>query len=92
MLERDLEQKVIRYAKSVGCLIWKFSSPSHRGVCDRIVMAPNGVVGFLELKRRGESPTALQRKFLEDVDRQGGISGWADNIFDAKAFIDSLRL
>lgn len=92
MLERDLEAKTIRLAKASGCLIYKFSSPSHRGVADRIIIAPNGQVGFLELKRLGERPTALQQKFLDDVTRQGAISGWADNLADVKTFIDALIL
>ena len=92
MLERDIEAKVIRYAKSRGCLIYKFSSPSHRGVADRIIIAPNGVVGFLELKAPGQTPTALQLKFISDVKRQGAIVDWADSEWAAKAFIDALIL
>lgn len=92
MLERDLEAKVIRYAKSRGCLIYKFSSPSHRGVADRIVIAPQGVVGFLELKRPGETPTALQMKFINDVKRQNGIADWADSERSAQDFINALIL
>ena len=89
-LEKHLEAKVILYAKSRGCLIYKFSSPSHAGVCDRIIIAPFGQVGFLELKRQGERPTALQQKFLDDVVKQGGNAGWVDNLADAKLFINFL--
>lgn len=92
MLERDLEARVVRYAKSRKVLTYKFSSPSHRGVADRIFVAPGGVVGFLELKREGEKPTALQQKFLDEVKRQGGITGWADTFDKAKDFIHGLLL
>lgn len=85
--ERDVEQAVIRFAKSRNCLIYKFSSPSHRGVCDRIVMGPTGVVLFLELKAPGEKPTALQQKFINDIRQQGGNAEWADNIDLARTLI-----
>lgn len=88
--ERDIEATVTRYAKSRNCLIYKFSSPSHRGVCDRIIIAPGGVVGFLELKAPNEEPTPLQAKFLQDVANKGGISSWADSVAKGKAFIDQL--
>jgi hypothetical protein len=92
MLERDLEQRVIRYAKGKGCLCYKFSSPSHRGVADRIIIAPGGAVGFLELKREGEEPTALQWKFLNEARKQGAFTGWADTLDKAKEFINALTL
>lgn len=94
--ERDVEEKVVRYAKSRGCLIYKFSSPSHRGVCDRIIIGPKGVL-FLELKRPGEKPTALQQKFLADVRIKVASdplassfigAEWADNVDTAKTLID----
>jgi len=89
-LEREIEAKVVQYAKSRGCLVYKFSSPSHRGVADRIIIAPHGVVGFLELKRTGEKPTPLQQKFLDDVKNQGGITQWADSVASGKQFVDQL--
>lgn len=92
MLERDLEAKVVRYAKGRRCLAYKFSSPSHRGVPDRIIIAPSGHVGFLELKRPGERPTALQQKALNDLKAQGATADWADSFEAAKLFIDALIL
>lgn len=86
--ERDIEVKVVAYAKQKGCLVYKFSSPSHRGVCDRVIIAPGGAVLFLELKRPKEKPTKLQQKFLDDVAEQGGISRWADNVDDAQRHVD----
>lgn len=92
MLERQLEAKVIRYAKARGFLVYKFSSPSHRGVADRIFIAPGGAVGFLELKREGEEPTALQWKFINEVRKQGAFVGWADTFDKAKDFLHGLLL
>lgn len=40
--------------KQLGCLYWKFVSPGTNGVADRIVILPNGVIYFVEMKRLGE--------------------------------------
>ncbi len=88
--EKDIEAKVVKYAKSQGCLCYKFVSPSNRGVCDRVVIAPGGEVLFLELKAPGQEPTPLQTKFLLDVQKVQGNSKWADSFALAACFIDEL--
>ena len=43
----------------------KWVSPSMSGVPDRIVFLPGGKIIFVELKRPGEKPTALQDRIIE---------------------------
>ena len=50
MLEKELERKCGKYAKELGCLWWKFTSPGTTGVPDRILIGPNGFIVFVELK------------------------------------------
>jgi len=90
MLEKDLEKKVVAYAKSKGCLCYKFTSPAHRAVPDRIIVTPEGVVGFLELKRPGNRPTPLQERELSILARQGCVVNWCDDLTSAQDFINSL--
>lgn len=59
-LEKIIERRVCEYARSLHCLAYKFTSPATRHVPDRIIITPNGVIAFLEFKRRGEVPTAAQ--------------------------------
>jgi hypothetical protein len=59
-LERDIEKSVCSYAKSLGMLVYKFTSPSRRSVPDRMFITKTGVVFFIEFKRKGEKPTAAQ--------------------------------
>lgn len=59
-LERDLEKQVREYAESRGVLCYKFVSPGHRGVPDRLLISATGKVLFLELKRIGKNLNALQ--------------------------------
>lgn len=58
-LEKDIEKSVCDHAKQLGCLVYKFTSPSRRSVPDRLFIMPGGVF-FIEFKRRGQKPTAGQ--------------------------------
>lgn len=89
--ERDIDQALVRYAKSRGCLIYKFSSPSHRGVADRILVTPKlGTVVFIELKAPGEKPTALQLKFINEITNHGGLAYWVASVEAAKELVDGI--
>lgn len=57
--ERDIEAKVVKWAKDRRFLTYKFVSPSQRGVPDRIFIR-DGYVIFIEFKAPGKKPTALQ--------------------------------
>lgn len=89
-LEKEIEKKVCDYAKSKGCYVRKFVSPNNRSVPDRIIIAPGGVVGFLELKREGCKPTKAQEVELELLKRMGCNVSWCDNVMDGKLFVDTL--
>ena len=41
----------MRRVKDIGGIAYKFVSPAHRGVADRLVVLPGGVVWFVEVKR-----------------------------------------
>lgn len=89
MKESDLERQVVAYCKKVGALTYKFISPSHRGVPDRIVIGSRGVL-FLELKAPGKKPTALQLReiYLINNFKSHAIAAWVDDYDQAKNLID----
>ena len=89
MLEKDIERKVVAYAKSKGVLCFKFASPGNRGVPDRILIK-NGRVLFLELKRPGQQPTALQLHVIDQLLDAGVLATWADSFDAAKWCINDL--
>lgn len=76
MLEREIERKLTAWAKKNDVYTRKFSSPSHRGVPDRIFIA-NGQVLFLELKAEGKKPTKLQLREIDKINTAGGEADWA---------------
>lgn len=71
MLEKTIENYFARRVKELGGRSYKFKSPSHRGVSDRIVALPNGVVWFVEIKRPGGKVSPLQEVFARDMQALG---------------------
>lgn len=82
MREADIERRVVKYCQRESLLIYKWSSPAHRGVPDRIIVG-RGKVMFLELKQAGKKPTALQLREIARIRDAGGWATWADNADDA---------
>ena len=60
MLEKEIENKLVVETKNRRGIALKFISPSFAGMPDRIVLLPKGKIAFIELKRKGEEPRALQ--------------------------------
>lgn len=91
-LEKEIEKKICDYAKSKGCYVRKFVSPNNRAVPDRIIIAPGGAVGFLEIKRGGCKPTKAQEAEMELLSKVGATVGWCDNVEDGKLWVNGLLL
>lgn len=71
MLEKEIEKKIQEHAKSKGIAAYKFTSPAHRAVPDRLMLAPipewlrpviAQYVRFVECKKTGKKPTAPQQR------------------------------
>jgi len=61
MREREIEKKLVIEVKKRGGICPKFVSPGYDGMPDRIVLLPNGKIGFIEVKRPGEDARLLQK-------------------------------
>lgn len=80
-LEKVIEQRVCDYAKSLGCLVYKFTSPARRSVPDRIFIMPGGKgVFFIEFKRSGAKPTPAQEVEIAKIRAQGVSVFVVDNV------------
>ena len=60
MLEKKIENKLTMMVKKAGGIAVKFVSPSLAGIPDRLVLLPDGLIAFVELKAPGKSPRPLQ--------------------------------
>lgn len=88
-LEREIERKVCEYAKEKGMLAYKFSSPAHAFIPDRIFIF-QGYVFFIEFKRQGNRPTAPQVREHERLRKHGVSVHVIDNAEDGKHLIDTI--
>ncbi len=70
MREKTIEQKFASAVKARGGIAPKFVSPGFDGMPDRLVLLPDGIAGFVEVKAPGRKPRPLQNariKMLRDL-------------------------
>lgn len=67
MLESKIEKRLVKETKAIDGLCLKFTSPSMAGVPDRIVLLPEGKLGFVEVKAPGEKPRPIQVKRIKQL-------------------------
>ena len=68
MLEKEVEKYLVWHVEKMGGKAYKFTSPSNRGVADRVVCLPDGSTWFIELKRpKGGRLSPLQQIFAGEV-------------------------
>ena len=85
-IEKKLTQMVKKAGKKAGGICPKLVSPGFDGMPDRMVLLPNGRIGFVEVKALGEKPRPLQLSrhrllrrlgfpvyVLDDTEQIGGI-------------------
>ncbi len=61
MREKTVEQKLVRAVKAAGGICPKWVAAGFDGMPDRIVLLPNGRLGFVEVKAPGKKARPLQR-------------------------------
>lgn len=75
MREAELEKLLKEYVEEAGGKSYKWVSPGHSGVPDRIVFLPYGQIEFVELKRPGEKPDPRQ-ELVHGTIRDLGANVW----------------
>ena len=58
--EKSIEAYLVRKTRAAGGLCLKFISPGWSGAPDRLVLLPEGRLGFVEVKAPGKKPRPLQ--------------------------------
>lgn len=71
MKEQHLEQALVKTVEALGGVCWKLVSPGTAGVPDRIVLLPDGHVGFVEVKAPGGKVRAIQKHRLRQLKHLG---------------------
>ena len=89
-LESALESKFRLRVIRAGALTFKFVSPGHAGVPDRIVLARGGKVYFVEMKRKNGKLRPLQRYTIQKMRDLGFSVSVIDSEEAITAFIAQL--
>ena len=91
-MEKHIEAHLVKRVAACGGMAYKFVSPAHRGVADRVVCLPDGVVWFVELKAPGGRLSPLQKVFADDMARLGQryVCLWSND--DVDAWIETASL
>lgn len=71
LLEKQIEDRVCRYAAGLGWRAMKFVSPNYRSVPDRIFFKASARAFFIEFKREGEVPTPKQKLEIDRLKAEG---------------------
>ncbi len=90
--EKDVERYLVTLSHKNKILTFKLVSPNQSGVPDRIVIAPDGALYFVELKRPGQQPRPLQQSVFAKLRNYGHPVYVIDNKDIAKRFIDDIVL
>jgi len=88
--EAKIESAVSKYAQKLGWLVYKFQSPNHRGVPDRILLR-KGVTLFIEFKTLTGKASRLQEICHEALIDQGFKVLIIDNIEAGKKALDEME-
>ena len=85
VIESDIEQHLRTLAGQHDVLCIKAISSSHNGIPDRILVGKHAVTGegisaFVEVKRPGGTPRALQRHVINDLVRHGAVVAVTDSV------------
>lgn len=91
MREKTIERKLVATVKSMGGIAVKMSCPGFDGMPDRLVLLPNGLSGFVEVKAPGEKPRALQKSRHELLRRLGFKVYVLDDIGQIGGIIHDIR-
>lgn len=92
LLEKVIEDKVCAYAKTLGCLVYKFTSPSRCSVPDRMFINPGGFTWWIEFKRKGKEPTPAQEVEIGRMRKQGCTVYVVDDVDFGKKAVDLVTL
>ena len=91
MLEKEIEQSLVRSIKNIGGLCLKFICPGTDGMPDRLVLLPEGKCAFVELKAPGKKPKALQIKRIKQLTALGFLCFVIDGKEQIGGVIDAIH-
>lgn len=90
MREAEIEARLTEAVKQRGGLSVKFLS-TIAGLPDRILFMPNGKLGLVELKQKGQKPRVLQRRRHLQLESRGFHVYILDDPADIPRLLDEIE-
>lgn len=90
MREKFIEEKLKKAVKEKDGLCLKFVSPGFDGVPDRIILMPEGIIAFAELKAPGKKLRPFQERRKRQLESLGFSIFCIDNIKCIGGIIDEI--
>lgn len=90
-VEKDIERYVRIEVEKMGGEMMKWVSPGNRGVPDRIILLPGGLIMFAEFKDDGGEVSSLQRYWQRRLLSMGFRSVIVDGMGHAHFLVDAIR-
>ena len=90
MREKEIEAALVKAAKKRNGLALKFVSPGLSGVPDRLVLMPNGKMGFIELKAPSKKMRILQEKRKSQLEALGFLVFCLDSKEEIEVMLDAI--
>lgn len=91
MQEKIIELKLTEAVKIRKGLSIKLTSPGFDGLPDRLVLLPNGKIGFVEVKASGKKLRPLQQKRKQQLESLGFIVFCLDNPDSIGGMLDEIQ-
>lgn len=91
MLEKRIESAFVKATQKRGGLCLKFVSPSMAGVPDRVVLLPDGHMGFVEMKAPGKFPRPLQVQRIKQIKDLGFRVFVCDQLSQIGGMLDAIQ-
>ena len=90
VLEKDIEAKVVRYAKERGCLVRKMGGFGFAAWPDRLFVLPEGKTFWIEFKRPGIGKLSPgQDDMIRLLKIMGHIAYVVDDVERGKAIVEA---
>ena len=92
--EQKVQDSIMTYIKSIGGLPIKQNQIGiygQAGVPD-IIACIKGRFVAIEVKKPGEKPKPHQEKWLEAINKKGGLAFWSDNLSKVKDELEKENL
>jgi len=91
MREKYIEKKLVEQVRSLGGIALKLISPGTSGIPDRLVLMPNGRLGFVEMKAPGLLMRPLQVKKKRQLESLGFLVYCIDSVEQIGGVVNEIQ-